>query len=184
MKRIAVLGSTGSIGTSCLEVIAAHPDRMQLVGITAHSHWEALARQSREFRPRWAAVSDAALEKTAVRGEFFPQTEVLFGSSAIERVASAPEVDVVVSGIVGAAGLRGTWAAVESGKTVAIANKETLVVAGGLVMELARRTGATLIPVDSEHSAVFQAMQAGPRKSGGSCSPPAEGRFGDEPRNN
>jgi 1-deoxy-D-xylulose-5-phosphate reductoisomerase len=95
----------------------------------------------------------------------FPKnTELLLGAEAIEQVASMPEVDIVVSGIVGAAGLRGTWAAIEAGKTVAIANKETLVVAGPLVMEKASQTGATLIPVDSEHSAIFQALQAGKPK--------------------
>ncbi|MGE3314849.1 MAG: 1-deoxy-D-xylulose-5-phosphate reductoisomerase [Planctomycetaceae bacterium] len=161
MKQIAVLGSTGSIGTSCLDVIAAHRDRMQLVAITAHNNWEALARQSRAFHPRWAVVGDASLKSSVCREDFSPETEVLFGSSGIEKVASESAVDVVVSGIVGAAGLRGTWAAVEAGKTVALANKETLVVAGGLIYDLARRTGARLIPVDSEHSAVFQAMQGG-----------------------
>jgi len=134
---------------------------MQLVAITAHNSWEALARQSRTFHPRWAVLSDASLQGKVPRDQFSPKTELLFGSAGIERVASDAEVDTVVSGIVGAAGLRGTWAAVEAGKTVGIANKETLVVAGGLVIELARRTGATLIPVDSEHSAVFQALRAG-----------------------
>lgn len=161
MKRIAVLGSTGSIGTSCLEVIACHKDRLKLVGITANSSWEALGRQSEAFHPRWAVLSDASLRETIAEGAFSPGTELLFGASEIERVASHADVDLVVAGIVGAAGLRGTWAALEAGKTVAIANKETLVIAGPLVMSLAERTGATLIPVDSEHSAIFQAMQSG-----------------------
>ncbi len=113
------------------------------------------------FSPRFAVLSDREAAATC-EGRGFPQkTELLRGAEAIEQVASLPEVDVVVSGIVGAAGLRGTWAAVEAGKTVAIANKETLVMAGPLVMEKAAQTGATLIPVDSEHSAVFQALQAG-----------------------
>src|SRR5688572_14476603 len=164
MKQIAVLGSTGSIGTSCLEVIAAHRDRMQLAALTAHNNWELLARQSQEFQPRWAVLCDASLKSVVDRNRFSPKTELLFGSAGIERVASEPSVDVVVSGIVGAAGLRGTWAAVEAGKTIAIANKETLVVAGALVMDLARRTGSRIIPVDSEHSAIFQAMQGGTAK--------------------
>lgn len=145
-------------------MIAVHRDRMQVAAITAHNNWESLARQSQALHPRWTVLSDEALKRTVRREQFSSRTELLFGSWEIERVASDPSIDVVVSGIVGAAGLRGTWAAVESGKTVAIANKETLVVAGGLVMDLARRSGASLIPVDSEHSAIFQALQGGKPK--------------------
>lgn len=161
MNRIAVLGSTGSIGTNCLAVIAAGAPRMQLAAITAHRSWELLAEQSAVFHPRYAVLSDAALAAGVSPAAFSSQTEVLFGPDGIARVAGDPEVDTVVSAIVGAAGLEGTWVAVEAGKRVAIANKETLVVAGPLVMQLARKTGATLLPVDSEHSAIFQAMQSG-----------------------
>ena len=164
MKRIAVLGSTGSVGTSCLDVVQSLSDRLSVIGLTAHRRWSQLAAQTHQFSPRFAVLGDAGLKSEIGADRFPPGTEVLFGPEAIERVASHPEVDVVVSGIVGAAGLRGTWAAVEAGKTVAIANKETLVVAGPLVMETAARTGATLLPVDSEHSAVFQALQAGKPK--------------------
>jgi 1-deoxy-D-xylulose-5-phosphate reductoisomerase len=163
MKRIAVLGSTGSIGTSCLEVIATHRDRMTLTGITAHNRWEDIARQSHVHRPRWAVVSNAKLRDVIRRDAFHPETELLFGPEGLEQLAACPEVDTVVVGIVGAAGLRSTWAALQAGKRVAIANKETLVVAGPLVMRLAAKTGAALLPVDSEHSAVFQALQAGRR---------------------
>lgn len=163
MKRIAVLGSTGSIGTSCLEVIRSHPDRMTLVGVAAHRRWEMLADQCGRFRPRWAVVGDASLAGSLPRGAFPPQTEVRFGPEAVAELAVQSDVDVVVAAIVGAAGLRSTWAAVEAGKTVAIANKETLVVAGPLVMELAERSGAILLPIDSEHSAVFQALRSGRR---------------------
>jgi len=161
MKQIVVLGSTGSIGTSCLEVIDSQHDRMKLIGITAHSNWKLLGRQSETFHPRWAVLSDETLRETVPRNAFSPKTELLFGTTGIEQVVRNSDVEFVVAGIVGAAGLRGTWAALEAGKSVGIANKETLVVAGSLVMELARRTGATLIPVDSEHSAVFQAMHSG-----------------------
>ncbi len=161
MKHIAVLGSTGSIGTRCLEVVDRHRDRMNLIAITAHRSWQLLGRQSNVFHPRWAVLSDATLEGSVPREAFSSKTELLFGAAGIERVAGHADVDIVVAGIVGAAGLRGTWAALEAGKKLAIANKETLVVAGSLVMELARRTGATVVPVDSEHSAVFQAMQSG-----------------------
>lgn len=164
MKRIAVLGATGSIGTSCLEVVARHPDRIQAVVLAAHRNWRLLAEQCHRFRPRFAVVSDAELAASVDRDAFPPETELLAGPEALERVAADAEVDVVVAAIVGAAGLRSTWSALEAGKTIALANKETLVVAGALALPLARRTGATLLPVDSEHSAVFQAMQAGRRE--------------------
>lgn len=161
MKRLAVLGATGSIGTNCLEVAARHPDRVRVAALTAHRNWRLLAEQSRRFRPRFAVVSDVERKGEVDRGEFPAETELRFGPEAVERVAADGEIDVVVAAIVGAAGLRGTWAALEAGKTIALANKETLVVAGALARSLADRTGATLLPVDSEHSAVFQAMQSG-----------------------
>ena len=161
MNHITVLGSTGSIGTSCLDVIGAHREQMHLVGVTAHSRWEQLARQAEDFGPRWAVLSDESLRKEISPSAFPHDTELLFGDAGIERVATAPETDVVVTGIVGAAGLRGTWAALECGKRVAVANKETLVVAGPLMMQLAKKHGAEVIPVDSEHSAVFQALRSG-----------------------
>jgi len=164
MKQIAVLGSTGSIGTNCLDVLGVLSDRLQLAGITANRNWERLFVQSRRFEPRWAVVADASIKNTVHRDAFSPRTELLFGPDAIERLAAADEVDVVVAAIVGAAGLRGTWAALEAGKRVALANKETLIIAGPLVMELAAQRGATLLPVDSEHSAIFQALQAGRRE--------------------
>lgn len=160
-NRIALLGSTGSIGTSCLDVIAAHSDRLELAGVTAHRRWQSMAEQCQQYKPRWAVVSNAD-DRSAVKADEFPLgTEVMFGPEAVERLASHPEVDTVVVGIVGAAGLRGAWAAIESGKRVAIANKETLVVAGPLVMQLAAQTKAELIPVDSEHSAIFQCLHSG-----------------------
>jgi 1-deoxy-D-xylulose-5-phosphate reductoisomerase len=161
MKQIAVLGSTGSIGTSCLDVVRSLSDRLSIFALTAHANAQLLAEQSQVFSPRFAVLSGLDAGTLPDRPAFPQTTELLWGAEAIEQVAAMPEVDVVVSGIVGAAGLRGTWAAIEAGKTVAIANKETLVVAGPLVMEKAAQTGATLIPVDSEHSAVFQALQAG-----------------------
>ncbi|MBI3864185.1 MAG: 1-deoxy-D-xylulose-5-phosphate reductoisomerase [Planctomycetia bacterium] len=163
MHRIAVLGSTGSIGTNCLEVIGAFPERLNLAGVAARSSWRLLGQQTERFAPRWAVLSDASLRESVPRSAFSSKTELLFGPEGVERLASDPEVDVIVSGIVGAAGLAGTWAALEAGKRVCIANKETLVVAGPLMMDLARRRGAQVIPVDSEHSAVFQALQSGRR---------------------
>jgi 1-deoxy-D-xylulose-5-phosphate reductoisomerase len=162
MNRVVVLGSSGSIGTSCLDVIAAHRDRLQAVGLSVHRKWDVLAEQVRTHRPRWAVVADESC-RAAVNGSAAPGTEWTFGAEALERLAGHPEVDTVVCGIVGAAGLRGAWAALETGKRVAIANKETLVVAGPLVTHLAAKTGAELIPVDSEHSAVYQTLHCGRR---------------------
>jgi 1-deoxy-D-xylulose-5-phosphate reductoisomerase len=163
MKQIAVLGSTGSIGTNCLEVVEAHRERMQCVAIAANRKWEVLAKQASRHRPRWVVISDEGLRTTVPRDAFPRETELLFGAAAIEQIASDPAVEIVVAAIVGAAGLRSTWAALEAGKRVAFANKETLVVAGPLVTALAQRTAGSLIPVDSEHSAIFQALQAGNR---------------------
>jgi 1-deoxy-D-xylulose-5-phosphate reductoisomerase len=161
MHRIAVLGSTGSIGTNCLEVIGALPERLDLQGVAARSSWQLLGQQTERFAPRWAVLSDTSLKGVVPRSAFSSKTELLFGPEGVERLAADPETDVVVSGIVGAAGLAGTWAALEAGKRVCIANKETLVVAGPLIMDLARRRNAEVLPVDSEHSAIFQALQSG-----------------------
>ena len=164
LNRIAVLGATGSIGTSCLDVIAAHGQRLQATALTAHKGWEQLARQCHHHKPRFAVISDSST-RDLIGGNAFPSgTEVSFGPDALEQIARHPDIDTVVCGIVGAAGLQGAWGAIESGKRVGIANKETLVVAGPLVMELAARTGSLLIPVDSEHSAVFQALLGGRRR--------------------
>lgn len=164
LNRISVLGATGSIGASCLDVIEAHRSRLSAVALTAHRSWEPLAQQCQRHRPRFAVLSDPAT-RSQIGGNAFPrETEVWFGPEGLERVAGHPEIDTVVCGIVGAAGLRGAWAAIESGKRVGIANKETLVVAGPLVMQLAAKTGSPLLPVDSEHSAVFQALQSGRRR--------------------
>ena len=157
-RRVAVLGSTGSIGTSTLDVIRHFPDRLELAGLAAHSKWEELAEQCREFNPRAAIICDPESFQRADRTLFPRGTELLCGPDAIARLVTAPDVDVVLSAIVGAAGLHGTWAALEAGKTVALANKETLVVGGPLVTELAARRSAKLLPVDSEHSAIFQAL--------------------------
>jgi 1-deoxy-D-xylulose-5-phosphate reductoisomerase len=153
-----VLGATGSIGTSTLDVARHLPDRLTILGLAACSSWEALAEQCREFRPRYAVLTDPDAARAADRAAFPRETTLLAGDDGLVKLATDPDVDVVVSAVVGAAGLHGTWAALESGKTVALANKETLVVAGPLVTDLATRRGAKLLPVDSEHSAVFQAM--------------------------
>lgn len=162
-NRIAILGSTGSIGTSCLDVIDSQPDSMRATSLTAHRSWQQLAEQAHRFHPRQVVLTDQDAQNELQTSAFPTSTRLLFGEEGIVEVATDPEVDTVVSAIVGAAGLRGTWAAVQAGKRVALANKETLVVAGGLIQQACRESGAELIPVDSEHSAVFQSLQAGRR---------------------
>lgn len=157
-KRVALLGSTGSIGTSTLDVARHLPDRVKITGLAANSKWELLAEQCREFTPRIAVICDPEVFKQADRTCFPKGTELLCGEDGVRRLVTGADVDVVVSAVVGAAGLAGTWAALDTGKTVALANKETLVVGGPLVTELAAKRGAKLLPVDSEHSAIFQAL--------------------------
>ena len=157
-----LLGSTGSIGVSACDVFAARPELVPLAFV-ANRSWEALAKQCREHDVKLAVLADESIEAAVDRSAFPPGCEVRFGERAVEEVAAHPEADAVLSAIVGAAGLRGTWAAVNAGKRVALANKETLVVAGPLVTKRAAETGAELLPVDSEHSAIFQALAAGKR---------------------
>jgi len=157
-RRVAVLGSTGSIGTSTLDVVRHLPDRLAIVGLAANSKWEQLADQCRAFKPRFAVITEPAAFKQADRAFFPKETELLCGEEGIRRLVADASVDVVLSAVVGAAGLSGTWAALEAGKTVALANKETLVVGGPLVTELAASRGTKILPVDSEHSAIFQAL--------------------------
>jgi 1-deoxy-D-xylulose-5-phosphate reductoisomerase len=160
MKRLAILGSTGSIGQNALAVVAEHPQEFQVVGLAAGKNVAVLAEQIRAVRPARVSVQDedAARElKRALAGH--PPAEILVGPEGAVAVAAAPEADLVVSAMVGAVGLPPTLAAVEAGKTVALANKETLVAAGSLVMAAVVANGATLLPVDSEHSAIFQSME-------------------------
>ncbi len=157
-RRVAVLGCTGSVGTSTLSVAESLPDHVQIVGLVCHTKCQLLAEQCHQFKPRVAVVTDRAAFDALDRSAFPPGTELKHGDDAVCELASAADVDVVLSAVVGAAGLTGTWAALEAGKTVALANKETLVVGGPLVMELAAKHHATILPVDSEHSAIFQAL--------------------------
>jgi 1-deoxy-D-xylulose-5-phosphate reductoisomerase len=160
-RRVVVLGSTGSVGTSCLEVIQTLEDRLTALGLSAHTSWEALCAQCADCRPRWATITDPDRARRLDPRQLPAATRFLVGPEGVATMVSDPEVDVVVTAIVGSAGLTGTWAALEAGKTVAVANKETLVVAGPLVVDLAARRGARVLPVDSEHSAIFQALQGG-----------------------
>ncbi len=158
-KNIAILGSTGSIGQSALDIVRALPE-LSVVAISGFSNLQKLVEQAHEFSPKYLVAADPT---SAEQFDFpkFAETEVLIGPDQLERIASLEEVDIVLAAIVGVAGLPSAWAAIENGKVVALANKETLVVAGHLMTQMAERSGATILPVDSEHSAVFQAMKSG-----------------------
>jgi 1-deoxy-D-xylulose-5-phosphate reductoisomerase len=162
-RRIVVLGSTGSIGSSTLEVVGAARGRLEIAALTAHRSCERLVQQAQQFSPRWVVVTDEQAAAAADWSGLPAGTGLLVGLEGVQQVVSEQDVDVVVASIVGSAGLAGAWGAVQSGKTLALANKETLVMAGPLVMAKAAECGATILPVDSEHSAVFQALQAGRR---------------------
>ncbi|MEC4561370.1 1-deoxy-D-xylulose-5-phosphate reductoisomerase [Pseudomonas inefficax] len=159
-QRITVLGATGSIGLSTLDVIARHPDRYQVFALSGYSRIDELQALCVRHRPAFAVVpsAEAAIRLRQSLAAAGCATEVLEGEAGLCQVASASEVDAVMAAIVGAAGLRPTLAAVEAGKKVLLANKEALVMSGALFMEAVRRSGAVLLPIDSEHNAIFQCM--------------------------
>jgi 1-deoxy-D-xylulose-5-phosphate reductoisomerase len=143
--------------------MARLPDRLELLGLSAHTQWKVLWEQARRYSPRWITITDPDARGEVDSTGLPDNCRLLWGEEGVVTMVTDPDVDLVVTAIVGSAGLAGTWSALEAGKTVAVANKETLVMAGQLVMELANRRGAKVLPIDSEHSAVFQAMQSGRR---------------------
>lgn len=157
---LTILGSTGSIGESTLDVVSRHPEKFRVFALAGHRQVDKLAAQCKQFRPEYAVVGDAGhvaeLEKKLKQEGI--DTQVLYGSQALIDVASADEVSGVMCAIVGAAGLPSALAAAQKGKTIYLANKETLVVSGALFMETARQNGATVLPIDSEHNAIFQVL--------------------------
>ena len=163
MKRLAVCGSTGSIGISTLDVVSRNRSRYEILALTAHSNVDKLAAQCRQWRPRFAVMSDesAAKRLAAVLSTEAAQTRVLAGVSGLVQVAMHPDVDSVMAAIVGGAGLMPSLAAARSGKRVLLANKEALVMSGRLFMDAVREGAAELLPIDSEHNAIFQCMSAG-----------------------
>ena len=158
MKRIAILGSTGSIGTQTLDVVREHADEYEAYALTAGHNAELLIAQAREFHPEVVVIADESRYETVREALADLPIKVWAGAEAIGDAASLPDVDVVVTAMVGFAGLRPTVAAIEAGKTIALANKETLVVAGEFITELAVKHRAPILPVDSEHSAIFQCL--------------------------
>lgn len=163
MKKIAILGSTGSIGTQTLDVVREHSDELQVVALAAGSNKERLKEQIKEFHPELVSLSDekkAQELKEELAGE---QVEVVCGMEGLIEVAGADSADVVVTAVVGMMGILPTMEAIKKGKDIALANKETLVTAGHLIIPMAKEYGVSILPVDSEHSAIFQSLQGEPK---------------------
>ncbi len=159
MKKIVLLGSTGSIGTNTLDIIAKFPDKFRAIGLTAGTNGDKLEEQVRTFSPAVVAMSDeAAAERLRARCKGL-KTKILSGADGLKQVATLPDADLVISAIVGGAGLVPTLAAIRAGKCIALANKEPMVMAGKLMQDEARKHGVRIFPVDSEHSALFQSME-------------------------
>lgn len=164
MKLLTLLGSTGSIGTQTLDIVAQYPDQFQIVGLAAGRNVELLAQQIRQFRPEIVAICDETklMELQAAIADVEPQPILLAGDAAVVEVARYGAAEVVVTGIVGCAGLLPTIAAIEAGKDIALANKETLIAGGPVIVPLVQKHGVKLLPADSEHSAIFQCLQGVP----------------------
>ena len=160
LTKITVLGATGSIGLSTLDIVRQFPQKFQIEALSCKNSTEQLAEQIKEFGPRLACVDSSGQARELQ--ETFPETEFVWGVEGLAQISSDPEVDLVLAGIVGAAGLLPTFSAVQAGKTVAVANKEPLVMAGKLFVQTAKKSGAKLLPTDSEHNAIFQALHNEP----------------------
>lgn len=176
MQRLALFGATGSIGSSTLDVAHRHPEHYQVVAVTAHSNWQAMVDICTKFSPQVAVMVDEQAAKqleAALAGKV--NTQVLAGEAALIDVAEMPEVDTVMAAIVGAAGLNSTLAAVRKGKRILLANKEALVVSGRIFMDAVTEHGATLLPVDSEHNAIFQSLPDAVQANLGHCDLAANG---------
>ena len=158
MKKISLLGSTGSIGTNVLDVIERNPEKFQILGMSAGNNVDLFAKQIRKFKPRVVALFDTKKIPTLKEQIADLDIEILSGEEGTIAVATLPEADVVVSGVMGSAGLLPAIHALKSGKNLALANKETLVIAGELVLREAKKTNSQIIPIDSEHSAIFQVL--------------------------
>ena len=157
-KKIVILGSTGSIGTQTIDVVASNPDKFELFGITAHSNYELLINQARKYKPNFVIVTKDECYHIVKEALYNEDIKVFAGIDSVCDLVSMPSVDIVVTAMVGYAGLKPTISAVKASKTIALANKETLVVAGELIKDLALKHHSPILPVDSEHSAIFQCL--------------------------
>ncbi len=157
-RKIALLGSTGSIGCATLDVVLASGGELEIVALSAHQRLAQLCEQAQRLKPRYVVASDASMARDFDWTGLPRGTELLMGAAGVEQAVRLAEVDIVVAAVVGSAGLMGTWAALDAGKTVALANKETLVMSGPKIMRLAAERSAAVLPIDSEHSAIFQLL--------------------------
>jgi len=165
MKNIIILGSTGSIGVSALKVIKQHPEKYRVAALSAARNIGLLLRQIKEFKPVAVSVLDESLaERLKTKLGKGPAPDIFFGKNGYKQIATMEGTDTVISAMTGAAGLIPTFEAIQSGKNIALANKETMVMAGGLVMDEAKKRGVSILPVDSEHSAILQSLQGHPRE--------------------
>ena len=164
MKKISILGSTGSIGTQTLDVLSQHPDKFRVVALAAGKNIDLLKEQILKFRPLAVSVEDEKSASMLASQISTSQTQILYGQDGAETLAQMDEADLVVSAMVGASGLRPTLAAAKSGKDIALANKESLVIAGEVLTKEVEKNGGRLLPIDSEHSALFQALECGERR--------------------
>jgi 1-deoxy-D-xylulose-5-phosphate reductoisomerase len=163
LKKISILGSTGSIGRQTLDVISQHPDKFSVVGLSAGNNTELLIEQISKFNPLAASIADEKSVRQLCSKVNPSKTQILHGQQGAEAIAKIEEADLVVSAMVGASGLRPTLAAAKSGKDIALANKESLVIAGEVLTNEVKKQGGKLLPIDSEHSAIFQALECGKR---------------------
>lgn len=165
IERLSILGSTGSIGVQTLDIVRRYPQRLKVTSLVAHSRWEELAKQAREFEVESVVIGDERHYEALRNALADTNIEVMAGSEAINHVARSYRSDTVVNALVGYAGLHPTYLAIESGKRIALANKETLVVGGDIIMSAARHKGVDIMPIDSEHSAIMQCLEGEQRKA-------------------
>ena len=160
MKNITILGATGSIGLNTLDVVSRHPDQFRVFAVSAHSDWKSLLQICKNHLPSFAVLTDEASAEKLIEVAP-PEVEVLFGTDSLNEIASHPKTDFVMAAIVGGAGMSSTFSAAKAGKRIMLANKESLILGGNLLIGLAKNSGAEIIPVDSEHSAIFQCLEGG-----------------------
>ena len=160
MKNITILGATGSIGLNTLDVVSRHPDQFSVFAVSANSDWKSLIQICKDHQPSFAVLSEeASAEK--LRAVVSPEVQVLCGEDSLDEIAAHPNTDFVMAAIVGGAGMSSTFSAAKAGKRIMLANKESLILGGNLLMGLVKNSGAEIIPVDSEHSAIFQCLKGG-----------------------
>jgi 1-deoxy-D-xylulose-5-phosphate reductoisomerase len=160
MKNITILGATGSIGLNTLDVVSRHPDQFSVFAVSANSDWKSLIQICKDHQPSFAVLSEeASAEK--LRAVVSPEVQVLCGEDSLDEIAAHPNTDFVMAAIVGGAGMSSTFSAAKAGKRILLANKESLILGGNLLMGLVKNSGAEIIPVDSEHSAIFQCLKGG-----------------------